>query len=56
VRATADACNCPAGSDVRDAYGLMDQFERASVHSASTNRLFVAAEVAYDQANDDPGR
>jgi hypothetical protein len=56
VRSTADACNCSTGNDVRDAYNLIDQFERASVDSESSNRLFVAAEVAYDQANDDPGR
>jgi len=56
VRRSEDACNCSAGQDIRDAYNLIDQFERASIDTNKTNRLFVAAEVEYDQASDNPGR
>lgn len=56
VRNIADACNCSAGQDIRDAYNLIDQFERASVTANSINRIFVAAEVEYDKASDNPGR
>jgi hypothetical protein len=56
VRDPQDACNCSVGKEVRDAYGLIDQFERASVDSGVSNRLFVAAEVEYDKASDNPGR
>jgi hypothetical protein len=77
VRPAESACNCSANGDVRVAYGLIDQFERAASAVAATsslgeretrkrmveggavdnniNWLFVAAEVAYDEANDDPG-
>jgi hypothetical protein len=42
---------------VRDGFGLIDQFERAAAFDAtkSSNWLFVAAEVKYDQASDNPG-
>lgn len=56
MRAESEACNCSTGGDVRDAYGLVDQFEMAMIEKYnSTNILFIAAEVAYDQANDSPG-
>jgi hypothetical protein len=56
VRKQEYACNCSVGGGIREAYNLIDQFERAAVDSSYTNRLFVAVEVAYDEANDDPGR
>ena len=66
VRSQDQACNCSAGGDIRSAYDLIAQFERASLEDNTsvstvtgergTNRLFVAAEVAYDQANDSPGK
>lgn len=56
VRNPDYGCNCTAGEDVRQAYGLIDQFEQASVNGSTSNRIFVAIEVAYDQANDSPGR
>jgi hypothetical protein len=56
VRPESAACNCSAGGDIRDAYGLIDQFELAMTEKySSTNIVFIAAEVAYDQANDSPG-
>ena len=57
VRDTASACNCSAEQDVREAYKLIDQFERAAAAVGATGKkwLFVAAEVAYDQSNDSPG-
>jgi len=56
VRAPDSACNCSVGQDVRDAYGLIDQFERASAEKQTErNTLLVVVEVAYDQANDSPG-
>jgi hypothetical protein len=61
VRSPELACNCTASADVREGYDLIAQFEKASLDlaqsgdSAVTNRIFVAAEVAYDQANDSPG-
>jgi len=61
VRATEDACNCTANQDIRDAYNLIEQFEYAVTHQSPTKQsgykqIFIAAEVAYDQANDSPGR
>jgi hypothetical protein len=58
VRPTTDACNCSTGGAVRDAYDLIGQFERAvqAVGEPANNWIFVAAEVAYDQANDSPGK
>lgn len=61
VRSPELACNCTASADVREGYDLIAQFEKASMElaksddSVGTNRIFVAAEVAYDQANDSPG-
>ncbi len=56
VRSSDMGCNCSVGQDVRSAYGLIDQFERASTHQPGLRGwVFVAAEVAYDQANDSPG-
>lgn len=60
VRATDSGCNCSVGQDVRDAYNLIEQLasidpNRISVNDP-VNLLFVAAEVAYDQSNDNPGR
>lgn len=60
VRSPELACNCSASADVREGYDLIAQFEKASLElaegdTAGTNRIFVAAEVAYDQANDSPG-
>lgn len=65
VRPTDLGCNCTVGQDVREAYNLINQFEDAAVETQkrdasnqqkALNRLFVAAEVAYDQANDSPGK
>jgi hypothetical protein len=58
VRPTTDACNCSTAGAVRDAYDLIGQFERAvqAVGEPANNWLFVAAEVAYDQASDSPGK
>ena len=60
VRASDMACNCSAGADVREGYNLIAQFEKASIELAKrdavgSNRIFVAAEVAYDLASDSPG-
>ncbi len=42
---------------MRESYNLIGQFESACLAEGAlaSNRLFVAAEVAYDQANDSPG-
>jgi len=56
VRKQEDACNCSTGEGIREAYDLIGQFERAAVYTMKSNRIFVAIEVAYDEANDDPGR
>jgi hypothetical protein len=63
VRSVENTCNCSVGQDTRDAYNLIDQFEKASTdptrvsfNDSDTNLLFVAAEVAYDQSNSSPGR
>jgi hypothetical protein len=57
VRPISSACNCTANGDVRSAYDLIGQFERGAkeVGESANNWIFVAAEVAYDQANDSPG-
>jgi hypothetical protein len=56
-----EACNCTANNDIRDAYNLINQFEYGVTHLAESKesgykKLLIAAEVAYDQANDSPGR
>src|SRR3989338_579208 len=59
VLPTISGCNCTAGAQHRDAYSLLDQFAEASANSSNTFQLqtiFVAIEVAYDQASSDPGR
>lgn len=66
VRPTDLGCNCSADTDVREAYNLINQFEEASVEIQKRNsnndqekvlnHLFVAAEVAYDQTSDSPGK
>ena len=57
VRRPEDQCNCSAGGQIREGYDLIGQFERACKGRGSLcSSLFVAAEVAYDQANDSPGK
>ena len=34
---------------------MIEQFEDAMMKRSQTNALFVATEVAYDQASDNPG-
>jgi hypothetical protein len=55
-------CNCSVGGDHRVGYNLTDSFEAAAQASRSgspdstlAQSLFVAIEVAYDQASSDPG-
>jgi len=55
VLAVEKACNCSKNQDVRTSYNLIEQFESATRHTKK-NWLFIAAEVAYDQANDSPGK
>ena len=61
-----NACNCSAGGGygTNQAYGLLDAFEAAAQASAArgdvgaasvAQSIFIAAEVAYDQASSDPG-
>ncbi len=52
VRKSDQGCNCSANSDVRVSYNLIEQFELASLAAGTTDSLFIAAEVAYDQASD----
>lgn len=56
------ACNCSAGQAVRTTFDLINSFETVvttrdteEVSTNIKNYLFIAAEVAYDQANDSPG-
>ena len=56
VRNPENACNCSVGADVRESYDLIAQFEKAATAQATSSSLFVATEVAYDQANDSPGK
>ncbi len=56
VRAPQAACNCSASHDIRVGYDLIAQFEDAARLGGLSNTLLVVAEVAYDQANDSPGR
>ncbi len=57
VREKEEGCNCSANGPMRESYNLINQFEKAVTERGSkTNQLFIAAEVAYDQANDSPGR
>ncbi len=59
VRPNDQGCNCSNGGAVRDAFDLIGQFERAASAvgpNRGNNWIFVAAEVAFDQANDSPGK
>lgn len=51
----AAACNCSAGGDHNQAYGLIDSFAAAAAAPGAAPALFLALEVAYDQASSDPG-
>ena len=55
VLPTASGCNCSVSGDKSQAYGLIDAFESAASADGSRNSLFVAIEVAYDEASSDPG-
>ena len=58
VLPTPSGCNCSADSAHRDAYGLLDQFASAASNRSNpraAQSIFVAIEVAYDQASSNPG-
>ena len=62
VRDNIMSCNCSENGDVRVSYDLLTQFERSCQHidivnpdTLLTNRIFVAMEVEYDKASDNPG-
>lgn len=60
VLPTACGCNCSTGQPHRDAYSLFDQFAAVANNVSESSTLFhqfifVAIEVAYDEATSDPG-
>jgi len=57
VRLENESCNCSASQNVRVGYNLISQFDEAvSKAPQLQHTVFIASEVAYDQANDSPGK